>query len=138
MEKHVAQILMTDPVWNGGIAETRKIASMAEAYGLPLVLHNVAGPICHAACMHLGAHIPNLYFVESVRAFYKTYFPILSGWTPTVTDGHLDIPQGPGLGVELTAAALERPDLTRQVSAGEGLAKGRRAMGDHWAVAEIR
>ncbi|MGQ9889965.1 MAG: hypothetical protein ACUVSX_15985 [Aggregatilineales bacterium] len=42
------------------------------------------------------------------------------------------------MGVELTAAALERPDLTRQVSAGEGLAKGRCAMGDHWAVAEIR
>jgi hypothetical protein len=33
---------------------------------------------------------------------------------------------------------LERPDLTREVSAGEGLAQGRRAMGDHWAVEEIR
>jgi L-alanine-DL-glutamate epimerase-like enolase superfamily enzyme len=138
MEKHVAQILMTDPVWNGGIAETRKIANMAEAYGLPLVLHNVAGPICHAACMHLGAHIPNLYFVESVRAFYQTYFPLLSGWAPTVSDGHLDIPQGPGLGVALTDAALARPDLVRQVSEGVGLAQGRRAMGDHWAVAHIR
>lgn len=138
MEKHVAPILMTDPVWNGGIAETRKIAAMAEAYGLPLVLHNVAGPICHAACMHLGAHIPNLYFVESVRAFYKTYFPVLSDFAPIVADSHLNVPDGPGLGVNLNPAALERPDLLRQVSDGEGLAKGRRAMGDHWAVAEIR
>ena len=78
LEKHVSPIVMTDPVWNGGIAETRKIAALAETFGVPLVLHNVAGPICHAACMHLGAHIPNLYFVESVRAFYQTYFPILS------------------------------------------------------------
>lgn len=138
MEKHVAPILMTDPVWNGGIAETRKIAAMAEAYGLPLVLHNVAGPICHAACMHLGAHIPNLYFVESVRAFYKTYFPVLSDFSPVVKDGHLNVPDGPGLGVKLNPAALERPDLVRQISEGEGLAKGRRAMGDHWAVEEIR
>ncbi len=138
MEKHVAPILMTDPVWNGGIAETRKIAAMAEAYGLPLVLHNVAGPICHAACMHLGAHIPNLYFVESVRAFYKTYFPVLSDFSPVVKDGHLNMPDGPGLGVKLNPAALERPDLMRQISEGEGLAKGRRAMGDHWAVEEIR
>lgn len=138
MEKHVAPILMTDPVWNGGIAETRKIAAMAEAYGLPLVLHNVAGPICHAACMHLGAHIPNLYFVESVRAFYKTYFPVLSDFAPTITDSHLNVPDGPGLGVNLNPAALERPDLMRQLSEGEGLAKGRRAMGDHWAVEEIR
>lgn len=138
MEKHVASILMTDPVWNGGIAETRKIANMAEAYGLPLVLHNVAGPICHAACMHLAAHIPNLYFVESVRAFYKTYFPILGDFTPTVSDGHLDIPQGPGLGVNLNPAVLERDDLTREISEGPGLAQGRRAMGDHWAVEDIR
>jgi galactonate dehydratase len=138
MEKHVAQILMTDPVWNGGIAETRKIANMAEAYGLPLVLHNVAGPICHAACMHLGAHIPNLYAVESVRAFYKTYFPILSNLSPHVIGGSLEVPQGPGLGVSLNADALNRSDLSRAVSEGEGLAKGRRAMGDHWAVEDIR
>ncbi len=134
----VSQIVMTDPVWNGGIAETRKIAAMAEAYGLPLVLHNVAGPICHAACMHLAAHIPNLYYVESVRAFYKTYFPILSDLAPSVLDGHLAIPEGPGLGVTLREEVLKRPDLIRQVSEGEGLAKGRRAMGDHWAVEEIR
>ena len=138
LEKHVSPILMTDPVWNGGIGETRKIAAMAEAYGVPLVLHNVAGPICHAACMHLGAHIPNLFFVESVRAFYKTYFPILSGWEVCVHDGHLAIPEGPGLGVELTESALARDDLTTQISEGAGLAKGRRAMGDHWAVEEIR
>lgn len=138
LEKRVSSILMTDPVWNGGIAETRRIANMAEAFGVPLVLHNVAGPICHAACMHLGAHIPNLFFVESVRAFYRTYFPILSDYVPQVADGHLDVPDGPGLGVSLNPDALLRDDLIRQVSDGEGLAKGRRAMGDHWAVEEIR
>jgi galactonate dehydratase len=138
MEKHVAPILMTDPVWNGGIAETRKIASMAEAYGLPLILHNVAGPICHAACMHLGAHIPNLYFVESVRAFYKTYFPVLSDYSPEVNDGHFPVPEGPGLGLSLRPDALARDDLARQITEGPGLAHGRRAMGDHWAVEEIR
>jgi galactonate dehydratase len=138
MEKHVAPILMTDPVWNGGIAETRKIASMAEAYGLPLILHNVAGPICHAACMHLGAHIPNLYFVESVRAFYKTYFPVLSDYSPEVNDGNFPVPEGPGLGLSLRPDALARDDLARQITEGPGLAHGRRAMGDHWAVEEIR
>jgi L-alanine-DL-glutamate epimerase-like enolase superfamily enzyme len=138
LEKHVSQIVMTDPVWNGGIAETRKIAALAETYGVPLVLHNVAGPICHAACLHLAAHIPNLYFVESVRAFYKSYFPILSTLEVTVCEGHLSLPTGPGLGVTLRTEALTRPDLTRIVSEGEGLARGRRAMGDHWAVEEIR
>jgi L-alanine-DL-glutamate epimerase-like enolase superfamily enzyme len=138
LEKHVSQIVMTDPVWNGGIGETRKIAALAETFGVPLVLHNVAGPICHAVCMHLGAHIPNLYFVESVRAFYRTYFPILSECEVTVVEGRLSIPEGPGLGVTLRPEMLTRPDLVRQVSEGEGLAQGRRAMGDHWAVEAIR
>jgi L-alanine-DL-glutamate epimerase-like enolase superfamily enzyme len=136
--KGVSPIVMTDPVWNGGIAETRKIANMAEAFGVPIVLHNVAGPICHAACMHLGAHIPNLFYVESVRAFYQTYFPILSDFAPVVCDGHLSVPDGPGLGVTLRDEMVNRPDVIRQVSEGEGLAHGRRAMGDHWAVEEIR
>ncbi len=138
LERGVSQILMTDAVWNGGIGETRKIAALAETYGVPLVLHNVAGPICHAACMHLAAHIPNLYFVESCRAFYREVFPALSDLAPRVADGHLDIPTGPGLGVKLLDSALQRDDLTREISEGEGLAAGRRAMGDHWAVEEIR
>ena len=138
LEKHVSQIVMTDAVWNGGIAETRKIAALAETFGVPLVLHNVAGPICHAACMHLGAHIPNLFYVESVRAFYKEYFTVLSDFSPRVSDGCLDIPAGPGLGLKLRDSALARADVIREVSEGEGLARGRRAMGDHWAVEEIR
>lgn len=138
LERRTSQIVMTDPVWNGGIGETRRIANMAEAFGVPIVLHNVAGPICHAVCMHLGAHLPNLFSVESVRAFYKTYFPILSTSAPTVTGGTLGIPEGPGLGVTLREEALNRPDVIRQVSEGPGGAAGRRAMGDHWAIEHLR
>jgi len=139
MEKHVSQIIMTDPLWNGGIAETRKIASMAEAFGIPLVLHNVAGPIGHAACMHLGAHIPNLYFVESVRSFYKSYFSELTDYSPLPdSKGCFSLPTGNGLGVNLNEKALCRKDIKRTMSSGTGLALGRRAMGDHWAREEIR
>jgi galactonate dehydratase len=138
LEKHVSQILMTDPVWNGGIAETRKMAALAETYGIPLVLHNVAGPFCQAACLHLAAHIPNLFYVESVRAFYRTYFPVISDYAPHVEDGAFAVPQGPGLGVNLRPEMLERADLTRAVTEGPGLAVGRRAMGDHWEREEIR
>lgn len=88
--------------------------------------------------MHLGAHISNLFFVESVRGFYRTYFPILSGWEVRVEDGRLAVPDDPGLGAELTASALTRDDLTTMISEDAGLSRGRRAMGDRWAVEEIR
>lgn len=129
LEKHVSQILMTEPLWTGGISETRKIANMAETFGVPLVLHNISGPVGHAACMHLGAHIPNLFMVESVRAFAKTYFPLLSNLAPQVQRGTLAVPEGPGLGVELRPEALARDDLSRVTTDEVSLA----AEGDDWA-----
>ena len=138
LEKHVSQILMTDHTWNGGIGETRKMANMAEAFGIPIVLHNIAGPFTHAAALHLGAHIPNLFKIESVRAFGRTYFPILSDYEPQFAEGHFAVPQGPGLGVRLREDVLKRPDLLREVSEGSGLAAGRRMMGDHWEREDIR
>lgn len=138
LERHAVQILMTDPVWNGGVGETRKIANMAEGFGVPLVLHNLAGPICHAVCMHIGAHIPNLFFVESSRALYRSYFGELSDYVPVLADGGFDLPDGPGLGVNLRHEMLERSDLEQRISTGAGLAVGKRAMGDHWAHEAIR
>lgn len=138
LEKHTSQILMTDPLWNGGVAETRKIAAMAEAFGVPLVLHNLSGPVCHAVCLHLGAHIPNLMFVESARALYGTFFATLAGDVLPPTRGYFALPAGPGHGVELRAEAMAQPDVVRHVSTGSGSAVGRRAMGDHWEREEIR
>lgn len=129
LEKHVSQILMTEPLWTGGISETRKIANMAEAFGVPLVMHNISGPVGHAAVMHLGAHVPNLFMVESVRAFAQTYFPEISTLAPRATDGTLPVPEGPGLGVEFLPEALERDDLNRVITTEETL----REAGDDWA-----
>jgi L-alanine-DL-glutamate epimerase-like enolase superfamily enzyme len=131
LEKHVSQILMTEPLWTGGISETRKLAYLAETFGVPLVLHNISGPVGHAACMHLGAHIANLFMVESVRAFAQTYFPTISNLAPRVTDGKLLVPDGPGLGVEILPEALARNDLSRVVTDEATL----KAAGDQWQYA---
>jgi L-alanine-DL-glutamate epimerase-like enolase superfamily enzyme len=131
LEKHVSQILMTEPLWTGGITETRKLAAVGDTFGVPIVLHNIAGPIGHAACMHLGAHISNLFMVESVRAFSRTYFPAISNLAPTVREGRLAVPGGPGLGVALEEAALQRDDLSRVKTDASTLD----AAGEHWRYA---
>lgn len=139
LERHTSQIIMTDPTWTGGINETRKIAALGETYGVPLVLHNAAGPVCHVAGLHIAAHIPNLYYLESVRAFYRTYFPILTTYHDVPdADGTFAVPDAPGLGIDFTEAALARDDLTRQVSEGAGIAAGRLTMGDHWEREDMR
>lgn len=138
LEKHVTQVLMTDPTWTGGIGETRKIGNLAETFGVPLVLHNVAGPFCQAATLHLAAHLPNLWFVESCRALRRSYFGVLSDYTPDVVDGHFTLPEGPGLGVHLRPEVYDRADLHLDVSEGSGAAAGRRTMGDHWEREHLR
>jgi galactonate dehydratase len=134
-----SQIIMTDVAWTGGIAETKRLASMAEAFGLPLVLHNAGGPITHAANLHVAANIPNLFELETVRAFYHTYFKELTDLNVQVVDGYTALPgERPGLGIDLNPAIWDRDDLHVQTSEGEGKAVGIRAIGDGWSKPDVR
>ncbi len=134
-----SQVIMTDVAWTGGIAETVRIANMAEAFGLPLALHNAGGPIAHMASLHVAAHIPNLFELETVRAFYRTYFTELTDVEVRIEEGRIPIPpRRPGLGVELLPGVWDRADLDVQVSEGEGKAVGIAAMGDSWSKPELR
>ncbi|MCB9114963.1 MAG: hypothetical protein H6639_08430 [Caldilineaceae bacterium] len=138
LEKHVSPIVMTDPVWNGGISETRKIAALAETYGVPLVLHNVAGPICHAACMHLGAHIPNL-FLSNRCALLPELFPHFEHHGGRRQQRPSACAVGTWAGRNAARDSAGTPLIWRAPSPkAKGLAQGRRAMGDHWAVEAIR
>jgi L-alanine-DL-glutamate epimerase-like enolase superfamily enzyme len=112
---------------------------MAEAFGLPLVLHNAGGPISHAANLHIAANIPNLFELETIRAFYHTYFRELTDLDVQVSDGHTALPaERPGLGIDLNPDLWKRDDLHVQVSEGEGKAVGVRAMGDSWSKPDVR
>lgn len=134
-----SQIVMTDVAWTGGIAETRRLAALAEAFGLPIVLHNAGGPIAHAANLHLAATLPNLFELETVRAFYKTYFTELTDLETRVEGGTLaSPPERPGLGIALNEEIWKRPGLEQRVSEGEGKATGVAAMGDPWSRPDVR
>ena len=102
LEEGVTPLVMTDPVWNGGVGETRKIAARwRRPTACRWCCTTWRGPICHAACMHLAAHIPNLYYVESVRAFYRSYFGIISDFVPRDYGWHVGCADGAGLGGSL-------------------------------------
>ncbi|MBL8241146.1 MAG: galactonate dehydratase [Bryobacterales bacterium] len=96
LEKKAATILQPDMCHAGGITEVRLIAGMAEAYYASIAPHNPLGPISLAAGVQLAASIPNFLIQEQVslgEGYVKKPF--------TVKDGYLDLPAGPGLGVEL-------------------------------------
>ncbi len=101
LEKRAATVLQPDMCHAGGITEVRLIAGMAEAYYASIAPHNPLGPISLAAGVQMAASIPNFLCQEQVslgEGYLKKPF--------TVRDGYLDLPTGPGLGIELDEHAM--------------------------------
>jgi galactonate dehydratase len=96
LEKKAATILQPDLCHAGGVTEVRLIAGMAEAYYAAIAPHNPLGPISLAAGVQMAASIPNFLCQEQVslgEGYLKKPFMLRKGY--------IDVPTGPGLGVEL-------------------------------------
>jgi galactonate dehydratase len=110
-ETGVAGVVMLDLSWCGGLSEAKKIATMAETWHLPVAPHDCTGPVVLCASTHLSLNAPNALIQETVRAYYRTWYRDLVTALPPITDGHITIPAGPGLGMDLA------PDLTKRFTA---------------------
>jgi galactonate dehydratase len=116
MEKGAAGIVMLDVSWCGGIGEAKKIATMAEARHLPVAPHDCTGPVVFTASTHLSVNLPNALVQESVRAYYTGWYKELVTALPSVVDGYVSPPEGPGLGTDLLPGLRERPDAHLRIS----------------------
>jgi galactonate dehydratase len=109
LDKQAASIVMFDIGWVGGLSEARKIAAMAEAHNLPVAPHDCTGPVVLTASSHLAINAPNALVQETVRAFYSGWYRDVVTILPTIADGYIAPPPGPGLGVALQPG-FERRD----------------------------
>lgn len=116
LETGAAGIVMLDLGWCGGLSEARKIASMAEAWHLPIAPHDCTGPVVLTASTHLSLNAPNALIQESVRAFYNSWYRDIVTALPPVRNGMIGVPDGPGLGLELLPDLETGWDVTRRVS----------------------
>ena len=94
-------MITADVQWTGGLTEARKIASLADAFGVPVAPHDCTGPVTFAACAHLVMSQPNGLVQETVRAFLRTWYADLVDGLPVINDGRLRLSREPGLGVRL-------------------------------------
>jgi L-alanine-DL-glutamate epimerase-like enolase superfamily enzyme len=109
LEKRAFDIVQPDVTKVGGISEQRRIAWMAEDYGVKFIPHGWNTAVGLAADLQLAAAIPLTDFVE-----YLTGSPFideitLGGWKLD-QEGMLAIPQQPGLGLQLD------PDIVTKYS----------------------
>ena len=112
LEKRAVSIVMLDCGWVGGLSEAKKVATMAEAYHLPVAPHDCTGPVTYAADVHLDFGITNCFIQETVRAYLHGWYSRLVTGLPRIEGGYVYPPEGPGLGVSLKDEVFAREDVT--------------------------
>jgi galactonate dehydratase len=95
-----------------GISGARRIAVLAEAYYVAIAPNHDGGPVATAAAIHLAASVPN-FFIQHVPLppdpkDREMRAAIVPGGIETPRDGFLQVPTGPGLGIQVNESALEK------------------------------
>jgi galactonate dehydratase len=109
VELRAAALLQPDVSHCGGILEARLIAALGETAYLGLAPHNPLSPVNTVASAHVAMASPNFVTLEYVVDNPPWTQSILT--TPlAISDGNLELPAGPGLGIELDLdACREHP-----------------------------
>ncbi len=110
-------IIQPDLSHAGGITEVKKIAAMAEAYDVALAPHCPLGPIALAACLNVDAVSYNAVIQEqSIGIHYnvgKSVLDYVKNQEDFVfTDGFVQLPMRPGLGVDVCEELVEEENKT--------------------------
>jgi galactonate dehydratase len=103
-------IFQPEPMSLGGIRNTLAVAHLAEAHGSWIAPHQSGGPIATAVCLQLAACVPNFLIQENFDRFNDPWTRRLVTWSPTLNpkNGHLTLPEGPGLGLDLNLEVARR------------------------------
>lgn len=115
LEQGAIDIATVDVQWTGGLTEARKVASLADQYGIPIAPHDCTGPATLAVCAHLAMSQTNGLIQETVRAFLRTWYDELVTGIPEIADGRMTLADTPGHGVRLRDDYPES-GLTRRVA----------------------
>src|SRR5258706_12589077 len=113
--ERLVDIAQPDVCAAGGISECKKIADMANAFGVRVNPHVWGTGVALAASLQLIAALPpnppGLHPIEPLLEFDRSEHPIRMAMLAEPIEqrgGWVDVPQGPGLGIEIDRAALAR------------------------------
>jgi len=129
IERELVDVVQPDTGRAGGITQMKKIAAMAEAHHIMMAPHSGSlGPVAEYAALHVLAAIPNGLILERIEDDWEgraqTVIP-----HPRSRDGHLDVPNAPGLGVEIDEEFVARWPSEMNVSVPVSEAAGSYADG---------
>ncbi len=110
-ENQLADFVMPDVTWTGGITELKKISTQAETYYIPISPHDASGPINVLAGAHVMMTVPNFYKLETANADLTKYNEFIQSPLNNSNGAlHID-PTAPGLGIEMNMDYLNANKL---------------------------
>jgi L-rhamnonate dehydratase len=106
-------VIQADPDWSGGITEQRHICSLCSAYDVPVVAHGHAMAVpLHVAASQSPQVVPMLEYLVNIQERNQFFHATIH----RPVDGALELPTGPGLGIDLDPSKAED---RREVSFGD-------------------
>ncbi len=116
LESRAAKFIMLDLCWCGGLSEGRKIATMAEAFHLPIAPHTAAGPLLFYASTHLTTVSTNVWIQESCQRYYEHDWPAMLENPIVPKNGVVQVPELPGFGMRIKPEVWDHPQAVRQTT----------------------
>jgi galactonate dehydratase len=115
-ELQAASIIQPDITHCGGLSEARRIAAMAQAYGVAVAPHNPQGPVSTAASIEFGFSTPNYLICEAVHQDVPWRDEIVNWGFTVEKKGRIVRPSSrPGLGVEINEAAIAAHPFEQEI-----------------------
>ena len=100
-EKHAVDMIHPDLASAGGILETKKIGDMAQEHGVAMAMHMAMSPITAMANVHCAAATENFMVLENHSVDDPSWNDLITGLgNPLIQDGHITVPETPGLGFD--------------------------------------
>ena len=120
LEQGLLDVVQPDSGRFGGLTQMKKLAAMAEAASVMLAPHSGSlGPVAEFAAAHLLGAIPNGLIMERLHPEWPGRAQAITT-ALTVTDGHIEVPRGAGLGVGIDRAFVAAHPSERNVAIASG------------------
>ena len=100
---HAVDIIHPDLASSGGLLETKRIGDYAEEKGIAMAMHQAGTPVSFMASVHCAAATQNFLALEhhSVDLTWWEDLVKMTDGKPIITKGFANVPESPGLGIEL-------------------------------------
>ncbi len=113
LRRAALDVVQPDVCRSGGITELKRISVLADAFGVAFTPHVSIGSAIHfVASAHVAAASVNLHQMEYWFGANPLGDAILLEPVLGVVDGHLPVPQGPGLGIEVDESVVRRLEVS--------------------------